>query len=102
MVKKVKKGEKNEPGSLTRLVVKEFGRVHDEFKLVNGKLTNLEKTQDLQFKIVTDEISRINDNVKDIKGTLRSVTGVLGPHDREMEDFKTRLSKVERKVGIEK
>ena len=44
-----------------------------DLKLIAQSLKSLTEKQDLHFQVITSELSRIGDDVKDIRGTLSSM-----------------------------
>ncbi|HEY4505973.1 MAG TPA: hypothetical protein VJJ24_00765 [Candidatus Paceibacterota bacterium] len=57
---------------------------------------------DKNFKIIVDQVELMASDIKDLKRSVNPIVTILGNQDREIRDLDSRLSRVERKVGISK
>ena len=91
MAKKKENTGKVTIDQLARMVQKGFLDVGRQFEGIN----QIHKT-------FASEFDRIRSDIRDIKITLGPLVHFMGMADAEMGDMKSRLSRVERKVGISK
>lgn len=71
-----------------------------DLNIITRELKSLTEKQDLHFRVVTDQLSRISEDVREIKQTLSSLVRMVALQEREIEELKDRLQRVEKKVGL--
>ncbi len=66
---------------LARMMQKEFGGIHEEFKQVHE-----------MDKLFVDEFDRTRSDIRDIKTTLGPLVRLVAQQEREMSDINVRLT----------
>ncbi len=86
---------------------KELVTNEDLARLIDGLATatangfaGVQKSADDRFKLIIDRFERVEADVGDIKRTLGPIVQMMAVSDREVDNIKLRLNRVERKVGI--
>lgn len=90
---------------LARMVQKGFDEVRGEvtsgFNKVRVEMVS--KTEFQEFgKIVVDEFDRIRSDIRDIKTTLGPLVRIIADQEKMIQDFRFRIARLERKVGLTK
>ncbi len=86
-MKKKPKGDKIDRLAVT--IKHEFDRVHDELNRLHA-----------MDKLLFDSLELVKADVRDMKTTLGPMVRMLAMQDRELDMIKTRLVRLERKVGV--
>lgn len=56
---------------------------------------------DQQFKVIFDQMEILRSDVSDVKTVLGPLVHMAGSQEREIENLKLRLNRIERKVGFQ-
>lgn len=56
---------------------------------------DLEERFNRRFEVLFDDISLIKDDIKDIKGTMRSLVLLTADHEKQLSQHNTRISNLE-------
>lgn len=89
---------------LAQMVQRGFEEVNGKFEFVATKkeIQAIRKEMDQRFQGVDNKIDALYLEVKEIKSVLPPLVRAMGHFEGEMLNFKQRLLRVEKKVGLSK